>query len=174
MNVRKVSIIATLTALCVATNYALVGVPNVKVMDFIIFIGGFCFGPFTGALIGALSWIVYGLINPYGFLLPIYLATMFAESIYGIVGGLIGKSLASIDFKGQHLRLCTLFGIFACMLTLIYDIVTNIVFAVTFSIPIVLAVIFGVPFMFIHVFSNIAIFSLGSIPLITAMRKILK
>lgn len=174
MKVIKVAIIATLVSLCIATNYALAGLPNVNLMDFIVFIGGFSFGPVVGALIGVFSWAVYGLINPYGFLLPIYLATMFTEPIYGIVGGLIGKSLASIDFKGQHLKLCIMFGIFACMLTLIYDVVTNVVFAAIFAIPIILAVIFGVPFMFIHVFSNIVIFSLGSIPLIAAVRKILK
>ena len=174
MKVLKVATIATLVPLSIATNYALAGLPNVNLMDFIVFIGGFSFGPVVGALIGVFSWAVYGLINPYGFLLPIYLATMFTEPIYGIVGGLVGKSLASIDFKGQNLRLCILFGIFACMLTLIYDVVTNIVFAVTFDIPIFFAVIFGVPFMFTHVFSNIAIFSLGSIPLITAIKKILR
>ena len=174
MNTLKISIVATLVALCVATNYALVGLPNINLMDFIVFIGGFSFGPIVGASIGMLSWTVYGVLNPYGFLLQVYLATMFTETIYGIVGGLLGKSLASIDFKGQYSKLCILFGIFACMMTLTYDIITNVVYAAAFDIPIILAIIFGVPFMFIHVFSNIAIFSLGSIPLVTAIRKILR
>ena len=45
MNPLKVSTVATLVALCVATNYALVGVPNVNAMDFIVFVGGFVSDP---------------------------------------------------------------------------------------------------------------------------------
>ncbi len=39
MKTSNASIIATLVALCVATNYMLVSMPNVKVMDFMVFIG---------------------------------------------------------------------------------------------------------------------------------------
>jgi len=173
LDIKKISIITVFAAACVVTNYALAGIPNVSLMDFIVFISGFSFGPVVGASIGVLGWAVYGVINPYGFLLPIYLATMFVESIYGIVGGLIGKSIASTDLEGQHVKLGVLFGLFACILTLIYDIITNVVFAMTFKIPIILGILFGVPFMFIHVFSNIAFFSLGSIPVLKAIRKML-
>lgn len=174
LDIHKVSLVAILVALSVATNYALVGLPNVNLMDFIVFVGGFSFGPVVGALIGILSWAVYGVLNPYGFLLQVYLATMFTEAIYGIVGGLLGKNLGSINFKGRYAKLSILFGIFAWMLTLAYDMITNVVYAAAFDIPIILAIIFGVPFMFIHVFTNIAIFSLGSVPVIKAIRQILR
>ena len=125
---RKVATVATLVALCIATNYALVGVPNVKLMDFIVFVGGFCFGPFTGVLIGILTWAVYGAINPYGFVPQIWLATMFFESIYGLVGGFLGRYFDSTSFDGQRLKLSALFGIVGCVLTLTYDSIINVIY----------------------------------------------
>ena len=168
-----VTIIVTLTAFCVVTNYALVGVPNVNIMDFIVFIGGFCFGPFAGALIGILSWAVYGVINPYGFVPQVWLATMFSESIYGLIGGLLGKNFASTDFNNQRLGLSILCGTMGFILTLIYDLITNVVYALTFGIPIVVAIVFGVPFAVSHEISNAAIFGVGSVALIEVVRKLL-
>lgn len=172
MNVRKISIIATFVALCVATNYALVGVPNVKVMDFIVFIGGFCFGPFTGALIGVLSWAVYGAINPYGFVFRVWVATMFSEAIYGLLGGLLGKNLASTNFGDDRLKVSILFGTMGFIMTLIYDLVTNVAYASAFDLPIIVVIIFGIPFTILHEVSNAAIFSVGSIPVIAVLEKL--
>ena len=170
MNVLKVSIISILVALCVATNYALVGVYNVKVMDFIVFVGGFCFGPIAGALVGILSWAVYGVINPYGFVPQIWLATMFSEPIYGLLGGLLSRKLGSTDFNETHLQLSVVFGVSGFISTLVYDLITNVVYALTFDIPIVVAIILGTPFTVLHQVSNAAIFVVGSVPLIIAVR----
>ena len=173
MKVRRVAIVATLVALCIATNYVLVSVPNVKVMDFLVFIGGFCFGPFTGALIGILTWAVYGTINPYGFVPQIWLATMFSESIYGLVGGFLGRRFSSTSFNGQHLRLSVFFGIIGCLLTLTYDSIVNVVYALVFSVPIIAAIVLGTPFQFSHVVSNAVLFASCSIPLIRVVKKLL-
>lgn len=173
MNTVKVAIIISFVALGIATNYVLVGVPNLKVMDFIVFVGGFCFGPVVGALIAVLTWAVYGVINPYGFVPQVWLATMFSESIYGVVGGLLGKNLASVNLDDQRLRSGILFGSFGFILTLIYDLITNTVYALTFDLPILVSIILGVPFTALHELSNTAIFSIGSVPLIRAVRKII-
>ena len=37
----KLSILIIFTALCLASNYALIGLPQVKIMDFLVFTGGF-------------------------------------------------------------------------------------------------------------------------------------
>ena len=172
MNTLRISIIATLVALCVATNYALVGVFNVKAMDFIVFIGGFCFGVYAGAFIGILSWAVYGIINPYGFVPQVWLATMFSEAIYGIVGGLLGKNFTQIGSNDQHFRLSIFFGTMGFILTLIYDLVTNVVYASAFGVPIIVAIVFGMPVTILHEVSNAAIFGVASIPVITVLRKL--
>ena len=62
--VRDISLITVLTALCVGGNYALIGLPNIKVMDLVVFVSGFVFGTFIGATTGILAWTLYGVINP--------------------------------------------------------------------------------------------------------------
>ena len=174
MNVHKISLIVVLVSLSVATNYALVGVPNVKIMDFIVFIGGFCLGPLAGALIGIFTWAVYGTLNPYGFIPQIWLATMFSEAIYGLFGGLLGKKLASNGFDNQRFRLSILLGATGFMLTLIYDLLTNVTFALTFELSIIAVVALGAPFTVLHELSNAGIFAIGSFPVIKAVAKITK
>lgn len=173
MRIVTVTIVATLAALCIATNYALVSVPNVKFMDFIVFIGGFCFGPFTGALIGVLTWLIYGMINPYGFVPQVWFATMFSESVYGLLGGFLGKNFVSANFDEYHLKLSVLFGSIGFISTLIYDMITTIVFAWTFNLPIIGAIVIGVPFTLLHELSNTAMFSIGSIPVVKALKRLL-
>jgi len=173
VHIRKISIIATLTALCIATNYVLMGVHQVKFMDFIVFVGGFCLGPLAGASIGILSWLVYGTINPYGFVPQVWLATMFSEAIYGLVGGLLGKKIALTDFDGERLRLSIFFGTMGFISTLFYDLVTNVVYASVFGVSIIVAIFFGTPFSILHQVSNAAIFGVSTVPVITVLEKLL-
>lgn len=172
MRINIIAIITTLVALCIATNYALAGVPNVKFMDFIVFIGGFYLGPLAGASIGILTWLVYGMINPYGFVPRIWLATMFSESIYGVLGGFLGKNFVSTNFSEHRLKLNVVFGTVGFISTLIYDIITTIVFVWTFNLPIIGAIVIGVPFTVLHELSNTAIFSISSIPVIKVLEKL--
>jgi len=172
MNSFKIAIIATLVALSIATNYVLIGVSNIKLMDFIVFVGGFCFGSIIGASIGVLSWLIYGLINPYGFVPQIWLATMLTESIYGIVGGFLGKSLASTNFDGQRLKLSVFFATVGFLPTVLYDLITNVVYASSFNVPLVAAIFVGAPFTVLHEVANAAIFGVCSVPMITALQKL--
>ena len=174
MNVHRISLFAMLVSLSVATNYALIGVPNVKIMDFIVFMGGFCLGPLAGALIGIFTWAVYGAINPYGFIPQIWLATMFSEAFYGLVGGLLGKNLASSDVDNQRIRLSIFLGTTGFILTLVYDLITNVVYALAFDLPIIVSVALGAPFAILHELSNAAIFAVGSFPIVKAVGKIMK
>jgi uncharacterized membrane protein len=174
VNTLKVSIVATLVALCVTTNYALVGVPNIKAMDFIVFIGGFCFGAYAGAFIGIFSWAVYGVLNPYGFVPQVWLATMFSEAIYGLLGGLLRKKLPLTNFDDVRLRLSIFFGAIGFISTLFYDLVTNVVYASVFEVSIIVAIFFGAPFTILHQVSNAAIFGVSTVPVITVLKKLLR
>ena len=173
MDARKISMVTALTALCIATNYALVGVYQVKVMDFIVFVGGFCLGPLAGASIGIFSWLVYGTINPHGFVPQIWLATMFSEPIYGLVGGLLGKKLPSTNLNDIRLRLSIFFGAIGFISTLFYDMVTHVVWASVFEMSIIVAISFGAPFTILHQVSNAAIFGVSTVPVITVLEKLL-
>jgi hypothetical protein len=131
--------IAVLTAACIASNYMLIGVVNVKFMDLIVFVAGFAFGPLTGASVGVLTWLIYGTLNPYGFSLPILVATSLGESLYGIVGGLLGGRNRSIIGEGFSTNVK--FAIIGFLLTFTYDIATNVVSAISVGIPLTAAMI---------------------------------
>lgn len=171
----KLAVITSLTALSITTNYALIGVYNVKLMDFIVFIGGFCFGPIVGALIGILSWTIYGTLNPHGFVLPIWLATMFSETIYGVVGGFLGRNFNSFQIKKEWKEASVFFAVVGAMSTLIYDVATNIVFGLASGMDIILAIFSGFfPFGLLHVVSNAIFFMVGSIPAISAIETVIR
>jgi hypothetical protein len=166
MSSKKVGIIAVLTATCIVSNYMLIGFTNVKLMDLIVFVSGFTFGPIIGATIGILSWLVYGAINPYGFSLPILLATSSSEAIYGVLGGIIGKrSIIKVDNDNLFLNNIK-FAIIGFLLTFLYDLITNIVSALTASIPIIVSLITGIPFSLLHEVSNMILFFVAASPII--------
>jgi len=174
MNTPKITIIAILTALSIGTNYAMISFYNVKFMNLIVFVAGFCFGPLVGAFVGILSWSVYGVINPMGFSLHIWLATMFAESVYGIIGGLARKPLTE-SFAGtvrEQLVLCAFFGLLGVFMTLFYDVVTNVVFGYVSNSSILVTILLGVPFSMIHVISNALFFGVVCVPAINAVARV--
>jgi len=161
-----------MTAACVSTNYLLIGITNIKLMDLIVFASGFIFGTYVGASVGLLTWLVYGTLNPYGFSLPILAATCAGESLYGVAGGLLGsrtvqgshgKDISSILFINAR------FAILGFLLTFLYDFFTNIVSGFVAGIPITVALLSGIPFAIAHEFSNTAFFFIGASPLIRAM-----
>ena len=174
MNSPKIALIAILTALSIGTNYAMISFYNVKFMDLIVFVAGFCFGPLVGAFVGMFSWSVYGVINPMGFTLPILLATMFAESVYGIIGGLARKPLAEA-FTGNmrdQMALYVFFGMLGVFMTLFYDVVTNIVFGYVSNSSILVTLFNGVLFSLIHVTSNALFFGIACVPAINAVARV--
>lgn len=170
LSTRQVSVITVMTAVCVSTNYLLIGVVNVKFMDLIVFVAGFVFGPLVGASVGVLTWLVYGTLNPYGFSLPILAATSIAESLYGVVGGFLGARSPSV--VGRGLSANAKFAIIGFILTFVYDLLTNVVSGLTAGIPLTVALIAGIPFAIAHEFSNTAFFFVGASPLVTAIGRL--
>jgi LytS/YehU family sensor histidine kinase len=171
MNALKTAIIAVFCAVSIGTDYAMFSLWNIKLMDFIVFIGGFCFGPIVGVLIGVISWTVYGTLNPQGFVLPVLLATMFSETIYGIAGGLLRKGLTGL--KEETWKASVFFASVGALLTLIYDVITNVVFGLTAGWNVVFAVVVGfIPFGLLHEISNLVFFGVGSVPVISAINKV--
>lgn len=171
MQARKVSIITIMVALCIGTNYALLGIPNVKIMDLLVFICGFMFGPIAGASVGILSWAVYGAINPYGFVPQVWVATMLFESVYGLTGGFLGRYLASIDFNELHVSLGIFIGATGFILTLVYDLSLNVVYAFAYNEPVVVAMIVGIPFTVLHEVSNALLFGISSVIVIRRLER---
>ena len=172
---RKLSAIAVMTAACLATNYLLIGFVNVKLMDMIVFVSGVIYGPFVGMTVGAMTWLVYGTLNPFGFSLPILVATSMGESIYGLVGGLMGKiALRESDYSRGNLLWKTgfKFAVVGFLLTFIYDFFTNLVSGLTAGVPLYVAFMAGIPFALVHELSNTAFFMVGVTPLANAINRL--
>lgn len=176
MNSKKIAIITILAALSIGTNYAMISLYNIKFMDFIVFVAGFCFGPLVGTLIGITSWAVYGVLNPLGFSLHIWFSTMLLEPIYGVAGAFVRKSLNLNELKiskKEKANFYVFFGTLGMLLTFVYDIATNIVWGYVYNLNILLAVIVGfLPFGLVHMISNAFFFGIGGIPAINAVLKV--
>jgi hypothetical protein len=168
-------VIAIMTALCVATNYLLVGVVNVKFMDLIVFVSGIAFGGVVGGSVGVLTWLVYGTINPYGFSLPILAATCVGEAIYGLAGGLLGQlNFPKIKRDGRKplVEEGIKFAIIGFLLTSVYDFLTNFVTALFLGLPLLAVLIAGIPFALIHEVSNSIFFFVGVSPLVSVIKRL--
>jgi len=177
--IRKISFIGVMTSLCISTNYLMIGIPNVKFMDLFVFISGYIMGSLSGALVGVLTWLVYGTINPYGFNMPTLIATCIGESLYGIFGGLserFGLKASPESFNAGDKgfwRENLIFGIIGFLLTFTYDLFTNVVTSMVFGIPLLAYIAVGLPFTLAHEVSNFLIFFLLGNLLINTIHKML-
>ena len=163
----KVMITTVFTALALATNYALIGIPNVKIMDTLVFIAALFFGLRFGIGVAASVWLVYGFVNPNGvdtFLMLSFL--MVGECFYALAGVALKKSFVTMDLvKGtkEYQRLSIIFGLVGLLTTFAYDALTNFgswIFR-TGSLyqDFVFGNIIGVPFSIAHEASNVIFFA---------------
>lgn len=177
LSTRELSFIAVMTALSVSSNYAMIGFTNIKFMDLFVFVSGYCFGSLPGILVGVFTWCVYGTLNPYGFSLPILIATALGEGLYGFVGGLskeLGLKVPGLSKIGrkEHWICNVKIAMLGFLLTFLYDLFTNIVSGLTVGLPIFVALINGIPFAVLHEGSNLAFFFWGGATLIMIIRRI--
>lgn len=165
---KKAALLAVLSAAAIATNFLMIGVVNVKFMDLIVFTAGYLFGGGFGAATGALIWLIYGTLNPYGFSLPILVSTMAGETLYGYTGGWLSRWYRYPEGVFDFRLAVTGFAV-----TFVYDLFTNLVSVYTVGIPVAVGLLSGVPFALTHELSNAAFFAFGFIPLIKALYIIL-
>ncbi|MGQ9679925.1 MAG: hypothetical protein ACUVV4_04070 [Candidatus Bathyarchaeia archaeon] len=173
LSTRQISIIVLMTATCISTNYLMLGLVNVKIMDLIVFALGLSLGSTVGVTVGVLTWLIYGTLNPYGFSLPILIATCIGESVYGLAGGALKKSnfYGSPESDSRYLTAGAKFAILGFLLTFIYDQFTNLVSALTIGLPVYVGLVMGVPFSIVHEASNAAFFLIGAAPLIELIKR---
>jgi uncharacterized membrane protein len=167
----RVALIAILAALAIGGNYALAALPNVELSSVMVFLSGFLFGSFVGALVGFIAMVIYQLWNPWGaFIPPIGLAVIGCTVFIGIVGGILGKALQRLDYSDSRwFLLPALFGI---LLTLFYDLVTNLAYSISFVVPFIATLLLGLPFTIIHVISNAILFGLLAQPVTRAIQQL--
>ncbi|MBS7648119.1 MAG: hypothetical protein QXU95_04485 [Candidatus Bathyarchaeia archaeon] len=177
---KVLSLVILMTSINLVSNYALIGIPNVKFMDLVVFVSGYLMGVAPGVLVGVLTWLVYGTLNPRGFNLVILAATCLGESLYGVAGWLSAKFRLGLGFSsfgeagGGSVWWANLkFGVVGFFSTFIYDLFTNIVSVTIVGLPPLMAIIQGAPFAIIHEVSNFFFFFFGCSALITAVKKVM-
>jgi len=190
MNAKQVALIAVMSALAIVTAYsrglAISSLPGVfEFMTVLIFISGFCFGSLVGVSVGIISLSIYMLV-PYPFahpaawlytISPILLLVMAAlGALFGLAGALSSKILKPAGWGRFSLSL----AVIGFALTLTYDIVSSLGFALAypaFSDPIQAIYLTFIPLYYpwppiIHTFTNTVIFAVIAPPLIQGIRKL--
>jgi uncharacterized membrane protein len=190
MNARQVALIAVMSALSIVIAYsrglAISSLPGVfEFMTVLIFISGFCFGSIVGVSVGIISLSIYMLV-PYPFahpaawlytISPILLLVMAAlGALFGLAGALSSKILKPAGWGRFSLSL----AVIGFALTLTYDIVSSLGFAIAypaFSDPIQAIYLTFIPLYYpwppiIHTFTNTIIFAVIAPPLIQGIKKL--
>jgi hypothetical protein len=114
------------------------------------------FGAFFGASLGALTMFINGFLSPWGFAGIIMPFQMLGMALIGFVGGVYRESLGKNPSMGWFSNLEVSF--LAAFLTLVYDLITNVGYAVLFNVNIIVALVAGTWLTIVHVVSNTLLF----------------
>jgi hypothetical protein len=144
----------------------MIDVPNVKLMDSLVFIAAFLFGLKVGVATGTSIWLVYGFVNPNGqdsLLLLSFL--IVGESFYSVAGALLRRTSAAAQFlrNGNYRHATIVFGGLGLLTTFAYDALTNFGDKLQFTNSLyqafLIGMITGAPFALLHELSNIVFFA---------------
>ena len=83
---KTLTIIALLTSLIITSDYALAPIPNVKILDTIVFASAYSLGFRIGASVAVLSELIWGVISPYGAVTPIIFFLISGELLFAFAG----------------------------------------------------------------------------------------
>ena len=127
---------------------------------------GVLLGARDGALVGAITWVVYSLLNPYG---PVHPLVTLAQVSGGILTALGGAGFAALGFpNARPLLRSALLAIFGLLLTLCFDLITNVATGIVFG-QMRATLLGGIPFALIHVGTNVALFAVLGVPFVAVL-----
>jgi len=126
---RGVAIMAVFSALAVASNYALLAFPQIKLMDSLVFVSAYLFGFGVGAGVAIITWLVYGSVNPLGAAgFPLLIVLMVGELFFAFSGALLGrrwKRSAVFGNGSRFLNKSLVLGLTGLLSAFVYDFWTN-------------------------------------------------
>ncbi|MDI6807488.1 MAG: TonB-dependent receptor [Candidatus Eisenbacteria bacterium] len=183
---QRLSLIALLIALSVAGGYA-VPFPNVELITFFVFVSGYILGISGGLAVGISSELIYSLLNPMGAPFPLVLISQIAGmGVAGACGGLARKVIAKTHFpenpgsvgsaraldsgersfrKARTGVLCILLFLLGFLVTISFDLITNIALALTIGdgslAKVGVVLVGGAYFALLHSVSNAIIFGVA-------------
>ncbi|MCS7119628.1 MAG: ECF transporter S component [Nitrososphaerota archaeon] len=172
----KIAFISVLSVLCLSLQLS-PRPPNVEFTSLLTFFSGFIFGSLVGGLFGGFVMFINGFLSPWGFAGLNMPFQMVGMGLVGLVGGLYRRFVSNHFSAG----FCVEVAVLGALLTLIYDLITNLGYAVyqtlsdiPFNLALMIALAYGTPFSIIHVASNAALFGVALYPLIKVTNTILE
>jgi len=151
--------VGVFAALAFGVNAPLLAVPNIELFSFSLFLSGLFLGASGGGATAMVAGIIFVFFNPNGAqpILAVGIIQLFGFFLFGLCGGL----LRPLILKNDNIKI-TIFTLLAAgaLLTLWYDLSTNLVFAYLFG-PFWPALIAGLWFSAVHTVSNTIIFGLS-------------
>ena len=150
--------LAVFTSLIISTDW-LIGIPNVKLVDTLVFAVSYSLGFRIGASIAIASELIWGVINPLGFGGPIIFFTVTGELLYALAGWSASRAFGfNRIFSIQNV----VFGSILAISAFFFDLETNLATAFIVQWPpsaITLSgsLILGIPFAITHELSDFAL-----------------
>jgi energy-coupling factor transport system substrate-specific component len=149
-----------MTALAMVGTYIFIAVPNVELGSAVFFITGLIFGLEIGLTSMLISSIIFSVINPWGAFIPLI---WFSQAIAWTIVVMAGYLSSRIEITQENVT--KFLGLMGFVVTLLFDLITDLGYSVSFSVPFLVAIVAGLPFHIIHIVSNVIIFSLGIPPI---------
>ena len=138
-------------------------IPNFEVLTLVVFSSGVLLGETDGMLVGAISELIYTLLNPYGAAHPL---VMFSQILGMTVAGGAGGMAARFGLSSRPVVVrAALLGLAAVVLTSFFDLVTNLASGIVTG-QMRLILLGGIPFFLFHVGTNVVLFAVIGTPLV--------
>ena len=138
-------------------------IPNFEILTLVVFCSGVLLGARDGALVGAVTELVYSVLNPYGPAHPLVtLGQVAGIALAGAAGGAIagvGVSRHSFPVRAVTLALT------GAAITVVFDLLTNVMAGLVYG-QMRAVLIGGIPFSLWHIGTNVALFALIGSPLL--------
>jgi hypothetical protein len=155
---RRIAAAGLFAALAISINFPLLGIPNVELFSLCLFISGVFLRIWGGFIVPLVGGSIFIIFNPNGppTLFTVAIAQIVGFIIFGLAGAFFGKNILQ---NKSHLLGVILLAVIGFVLTFIYDLLTNVAFAVTIG-PFWPTIIGGIGFSIWHIVSNGLIFGL--------------
>jgi hypothetical protein len=123
---RTISLVALLTSAIIATDYGLAPIPNVKLMDTLVFSSAYVFGFRIGAYVAIFSEFVWSVVSPVGVAGYITPFLVGGELLFAFAGFLASKIWGNPkDLKAFSVQ-NSFFGATLAICAFLWDVETNI------------------------------------------------
>lgn len=154
---KMLSLIAIFTSLIIASDYALIPALNVKLVDTLVFSTSFVFGFRIGASVAVLSELIWGVVSPYGFFLPIVPFLVLGEFFY-VFAGYFASKIWGAEMFGAFSTRNLYFGAILAICAFAWDLETNLATGLIWGAQTLEAyatfLVSGIPFAILHELSD--------------------